>query len=136
MATDEFESALRHCTLNSPATEKRIIALENVIGVPLPQAYRNLLLRSNGLEGFVGTHSYLVLWPVEQIAELNDAYVVSEFAPGLLLIGTDGGDTGYAIDTRTKGLPFVEVPLVGMSLEEVNTRGSTFADFLQKLRQE
>lgn len=136
MAADETESELGDCTLNDPATESAIADLERAAGFQLPLAYRELMLRSNGLEGFMGEYHYLVLWPIEQVVELNDAYSVSEFAPGLLLIGSDGGDTGYAFDTRMEGLPLVEVPFIGMSLDEAKPKGSSFADFLKKLRVE
>jgi hypothetical protein len=63
------------------------------VAVGVPAAYLDLMSRSNGVEGFVGDQ-YLVLWPVEQLQELNDAYATAEFAPGLLLIGSDGGGTG------------------------------------------
>lgn len=136
MAPDEIESALGDCTLNNPATESAIADLERKAGFRLPLAYRELMLRSNGLEGFIGECHYLVLWPIEQVAVLNDAYGVSEFAPGLLLIGTDGGDTGYAFDARKEDLPLVEVPFIGLSLDEAKPKGSSFANFLKKLRAE
>lgn len=136
MAINDIESALCDCTLNDPATESAIADLEREADFRLPLAYRELMVRSNGLEGFVGERNYLVLWPIEQIAELNDAYGVSKFAPGLVIIGSDGGDTGYAFDTRKKGLPLVEVPFIGMSLEEAKPKGHSFVDFLNKLREE
>ena len=73
MAAEEIESLLGDCTLNCSATESAIAHLERAAGFPLPLAYRELMQRSNGLEGFVGDDCYLVLWPIEQIAELNDA---------------------------------------------------------------
>lgn len=136
MAADDIESALVNCTLNAPANESEIAGLELASGIRLPLAYRKLMLRSNGMEGFIGENHYLLLWPIEQIAELNDAYNVSEFAPGLLLIGSNGGDTGYAFDIRMKGFPLVEVPFIGMSHEEAKSMGDSFAAFLKKLRSE
>jgi len=136
MTADEIDSAFAECTLNDPATESAIDDLERAIGFRLPLAYRELMLRSNGLEGFMGEYHYLVLWPIEQVVELNEAYGVTGFAPGLLLIGSDGGDTGYAFDTRIEDFPLVEVPFIGMSLNEAKLKGSSFADFLKKLRLE
>jgi hypothetical protein len=73
---------------------------------------------------------YVALWCLDQLAELNDAYAVNEFAPGLLLIGSDGGDTAYALDRRGHEAPVVSVPFVGMSLAEVHEIGSDMVGFL------
>ncbi len=134
MKPDDVGAELRECTRNDPASQSAISTLEQAIGIRLPVEYRELLQLSNGLEGFVSDTHYLVLWPIEQVAELNDGYRVSEFAPGLLLFGSNGGDTGYGFDTRTEELPIVEVPFVGMSLEQAKQLGTTFAAFLAHLR--
>ncbi len=93
--------------------------------------YADVLARYSGLEGFVGSEQYLQLWKAEDIVGLNAAYHVQDFAPGIDLIGTDGGDTGYGIDTATKR--YVSVPLVGMSRNEVREVGANFEEFLEKL---
>lgn len=134
MAADEIEFEFGGCKLNDPATEGAVVDLERETGFRLPLAYREFMLRSNGLEGFIGKRHYLVLWPVERIAELNAAYGVSEFAPGLLLIGSDGGDSAYAFDTRLESSPLVEVPFIGMSLNELKRKDSSFAALLSRLR--
>lgn len=90
--------------------------------------------RSNGCEGFVAENNFIVIWPVEEVAELNDGYGVAEFAPGLVLFGSNGGGTGFAFDRRSEGLPVVEVPFTGMSLSEAKSRGSSFEEFLMALR--
>jgi hypothetical protein len=36
---------------------------------------------SNGAEGTIGPNNYLVIWPVNEIKELNEGYAVGEFAP-------------------------------------------------------
>ena len=92
------------------------------------------MVQTNGIEGFVGEEAYLVQWPVEDITELNERYGVNEFVPGLLLIGSNGADTGYAFDTRTDDVLFVAVPLVGMALDQVRVIGQTMKEFLQQLR--
>jgi hypothetical protein len=73
------------------------------------------------------------LWKVEDLIELNKAYGVEEFAPGLLIIGSDGGDKAYCIHTRSPDTPFVLVPFIGMDLSEVQKCGASFVDFLKFL---
>lgn len=134
VAQDDLEAVLRQGTLNAPASEALIANLERTISVTLPAAYRDFLKRSNGFEGFLANDRYLVLWSVEQIVELNEAYSVAEFAAGLLLIGSDGGDTGYGFDTRIEPMKVCEVPFVGMSLQTIKPLAESFDKFLKGLQ--
>lgn len=116
----------------APASQDAISAVEKHFNILLPPTYRELILCSNGLEGFIG-NNYLVLWPIEEIIGLNVAYKVSEFAPGILLIGSNGGDLGYAIDCRGSGMSFVEVPLIGMSLDTLEIKGQSVPELISSL---
>jgi hypothetical protein len=104
----------------------------------LPTDYVQFLQWSNGAEGPVGPASYVSLWPVEQLEQRNDDYGVSTFAPGLLIFGSDGGDTAYAFDLRSANGPsiVVELPFIGMSLESVKPRGRSLTDLLEHLAAE
>lgn len=116
-----------------PGAPKELLKkIELELGISLPLQYVEFMRRSNGAEGDVG-NSYLTLWPVEEIIPLNKAYAVEEFAPGLLLIGSDGGDIAYAFDTRLKSMPIVKVPFIGMDLREVKLCGATLIEFLENL---
>jgi hypothetical protein len=88
----------------------------------------------NGVEGFMGENRYLLLWPVEQVPELNEAYSVTEFAPGLLLIGSDGAEMGYALATRLQPMPVKAVPFIGLSHKEAKTVAPTFEGFFDYLK--
>ena len=85
---------------------------------------------SNGAEGSIG-QSYLVVWPADEIVELNQTYRVDDFAPGLVLFGGDGGNTGYAFDKRSVSPRIVEVPLMGMDLNAAEYCGASFVEFLR-----
>ncbi len=63
----------------------------------------------------------------------NEVYCVREFAPGLVLFGSNGGDTAYGFDTRREGLPIVDVPFIGMGFEEATLIGRSFVEFLAGL---
>ena len=99
-------------------------------GVQLPQSYIDFLRLTNGAEGFASESVYLNLYPAEQIAELNEGYAISEFAPGLLLIGSDGGGTAYALDTRHESMPVRDMPFIRIYQYDIRTAGSDFEDFL------
>ena len=117
----------------NPPAEVAAIQHVQAASQALPQDYIAHLQVANGGEGFVGD-AYLVLWPVEQLIELNEAYKVGEFAPGLFLFGSDGGGEAFAFDLRAKGSrPIVSVPFVSMALTEARPIGSDFNEFLRNL---
>src|SRR5258708_17677217 len=108
-------------------------ALQNELLTQLPRGFAEFLLHSNRAEGAI-CKGYVILWCAERIAKLNEAYAVQEFAPGLLLFGTDGGNMGYGFDIRSDSTTVVETPLVGMDWSETRTVASDFAEFLMFLR--
>ncbi|MCH4825900.1 SMI1/KNR4 family protein [Planococcus halocryophilus] len=131
MDTD-IQQYLKSFDLNDPADPNVIRNVENQLGFLFPDEYVKFLLHANGGEGPIGDN-YLQLWKVEELIEDNERYSVEEFAPGILIIGSDGGDTAYCMDTRSKEMPFVSMPFIGMDLEEVELCGSTFTKFLDFL---
>ncbi|MBI5653893.1 MAG: SMI1/KNR4 family protein [Chloroflexi bacterium] len=106
--------------------------IQTQLGISFPSEYVQFISQYNGTEGVVG-ESYLAIWPVEDIAQLNEAYAVNEFVPGLLLFGSNGGGMAYAFDTRSQDMPIVEVPFIPMDLKEANVCGRTFLEFLEYL---
>ena len=86
------------------------------------------MARANGGEGPIGDQSYLILWRANELAEHNHGYKVdSDYAPDLLVIGTDGGNELFAI--RPNDGSFVAAPAIGMSADAVQTRGATLQEF-------
>jgi len=116
-----------------PATEAAVARAEEELGFKLPEAYVRFMLMMDGGEGPIGASSYLVLWPVEELAENNRQCGVEEWVPGLLLFGSDGGGEAYGFDTRNSQWQVVEVPSVGMSWEDAISMARTFREFLEKL---
>jgi hypothetical protein len=115
-----------------PASKEAIAKTERSLGVQLPLDYVGFLTFSNGAEGFVG-NSYLQLYPIDELATINQEYAVSEFAPGLLIFGSDGGGTAYAYNMNSSPWTIIETPLIGLGLEEVSLCGKTLAEFLNYL---
>lgn len=132
MMDSNFLKYIKSLELNESADPSTIRTVENQIGFKFPEEYFIFLLHSNGCEGPIGDN-YLNLWRVEELIDDNEGYSVEEFAPGILIIGSDGGDTAYCIDTRSKEKPFVSMPFIGMDLDEVEVCGTTFKEFLKNL---
>ncbi len=104
------------------------------INISFPEDYIDFMLCANGGEGPIGDNSYIRLWPLQELKEANEDYAVHKFAPGLFLIGSDGGDTAYGI--RIEDAVFVEVPFIGMADEEARVLSGSFAGFLRVIAEQ
>lgn len=71
-----------------PATEEEILLVEKELDVTLPDVYKELLLRSNGIYGDMAT-----IYSIQELLEINQTYEVQTYSPGYLSIGSDNG--GY-----------------------------------------
>ncbi|QDQ28209.1 SMI1/KNR4 family protein [Chitinimonas arctica] len=115
------------------ASGKAIENAEADLNWQLPTAYKQLLEKTNGGKGTVG-ENYVVLWSAEELAEINREYQVQAHAPGLVLFGSDGEGQGFAFDTRQAPYPVVQVPLIGMDLQNARVVAPEFAGFIGSLR--
>ena len=50
------------------------------------------------VRGFIGANAYVIFWKIGELTEVNKAYRVSEYAPGLFVFGSDDGGEAYAFD--------------------------------------
>jgi hypothetical protein len=128
----EIETFLCKFTRNGQVSLTDIQMIEQAVNCPLPEEYRAVMRASNGGEGFMGKQ-YLVLWKAEDILRRNKECEVEEYAPGLLLFGSNGAGEGFAFDLRDKKMPIVVVPFIGMSLKDTITLSQTFFGFLERL---
>lgn len=123
-----YEGLLKEFSCGDGASKAAIDAAIQAVGLPLPLEFCEFLSVHNGGEGFVG-ESYLVIWAAEELAQFNQEYQVSEYAPGLLLFGSDGGGEGYAFDFRQNSPSIVKVPFIGMELKYATPVAKTFSEF-------
>jgi hypothetical protein len=130
--TLDFATLTRDLHKPPGADPASVAALEARLGAHFPQDYVSFVQTTNGAEGPVG-EGYLSLWPVEDIELLNERYEVASFVPGLVLFGTDGGNTGYALDTTSNAIG--ELPLIGISRGSLEPRGLTLRDLLEYISQ-
>lgn len=117
---------------NAPASIEAIRQVESALKITLPIEYKDFLLFADGGEGVVGS-AYLVLWPIADLIRLNEGYGISEYAPGLLVFGSDGGGEAFAFDTRSHPNRIVMVPFVGMDLSEIILVADDLTSFLERL---
>jgi hypothetical protein len=130
---ESLKTFIDNMDINPPTTEYKLCEAELNIGISFPTQYKEFMLASNGAEGGIGEHSYLVIWPIEEIVKLNEQYAVSRFTPGLVYFGFDGGGMAYAFDNRTEESSIVEFPFESIKTEDIKQLGRTFHEFLRFL---
>src|SRR5262245_54214862 len=88
------------------ATPAALDQAEQELARRFPDDYRELMLRSNGLDGeFSGRH--VSLWPVGELAQRNADYGIARSLGGSIGVGTDGASACYALDYRSAPQPSV-----------------------------
>jgi hypothetical protein len=132
MTPSNRDRLLAKVNSNPPVDPAAIRQLEPKLGFRLPDDYLSFLQQMNGGEGFIG-NAYVILWRMEELIEMNKAYQVAEYAPGLFLFGSDGGGEAFAFDTRSEKKAVVAVPFVGMDSSLARPLAKTFEAFLEKL---
>jgi hypothetical protein len=128
----KVQNLLKNISLNTPAPIDKISEVESKIGKSLPDDYKNFLLISNGGEGEVGEEGYVQLWQVEEILELNQSYGFDKHAPGLLIIGSNGGGFNYGIDLRKDETMYIMIDPVSMT-KDIFSGGNSFEELLEKI---
>jgi hypothetical protein len=118
---------------NDSPNAKLFEEFSSKINFKLPAGYLEFINNSNGAEGQL-RNSYFVLWPIEEVFDLNRDYNVDEFAPGFFIIGSDGADTAFAVDKKSGDL--YEMPFIGMSRDEAILRAKDFKSLLEYLDSE
>lgn len=114
---------------NDPAPKAYIVSFLSVSSFILPDELIAFYLETNGAQ--INTNNtYTLIWPIHELISLNEAYAVEEFAPEFFLIGSDGGDTAFAVEKDTGHI--VELPFIGMSKEEAVVIASSFKDFIRQ----
>ena len=133
MTSQRLKDLLERFRTNTPASAEEIHAFEKGASMSLPVEYRDFLRISDGGEGFVGPAGYAMLWKVSELLPFNHEYEAAEYAPGLLLFGSNGGGEAFAFDLRFPDKPIVSVPFIGMDLTEALPVAKTFEGFLEYL---
>ena len=101
-------------------------------GLELPEDFREVLIQHDG--GIVNLPGcYLQIWTTKELETLNNAYHVEEFAPGVVLFGSNGGDTAYGFRREGVQTAIIALPFIGMDLREASTLGTSLEEALSKI---
>ena len=133
MMMEDINKYLKKLELEPPANDEKIYEIQQILNFVFPDDYQSFMKHSNGAEGMVGDNAYLQLWSLDNLAEYNEGYEVSEYLPGLILIGSDGGGEAYAYDNRYDHKPIVQVPFISINFDGLIKCADRFEGFLKYL---
>ncbi|MCU4757388.1 SMI1/KNR4 family protein [Bacillus cereus] len=131
-----FHKYIEDMGLEQPTSLENITVIESQLNISFPTDYISFMLESNGAEGAIGKNGYLQLWSIDVLIQHNEGYEVKEFAPGVTLFGSDGGNVAYGFFEKSGETQIIEIPLIGMDLDEMAVISNTFVDFLDCLYNE
>lgn len=100
------------------------------LGIDWPDDYAAFMRTTDGGEGMVGDN-YVAFWSASELVEYNRGYV-AEYAPNLVIFGSDGGGEAFAFDRSTQPPSIVMVPFIG--LDSPVPQCQTFSDFIARLQ--
>lgn len=118
---------------NDGISAEVINSAEKKLKIVFPKEYGDFMLKYNGCEGEIGEESYISLWKMEDLAELNESYSVKEFTPDFVYFGSDGGDMAYAFDFSDGKVSYVEFPFMSIHESDKEVLGSTLDEFFTTL---
>lgn len=129
---EKYNKYLIEFEANNPMADTALYTkqIEERFGKKLPADYIEFMEVYNGGEGSVGK-SYVALYPISKIIELNRDYEIEEAVPGLMLIGSNGGGEAFAIDYRTDEIRFVMIPFL-FEEDAIIELSDSFEGFLEK----
>ncbi|OJZ00026.1 SMI1/KNR4 family protein [Sphingobacterium sp. 40-24] len=120
-------------TKGSAVSAELINQVQRDLGFNLPDDYISILKEFNGSEGEVGDNSWLRLFPLEELQEINESYILlMEQIPDYFLFGMDAADTGYAFH-KVK-MTFHSFGLISnFKTDYIDFCGNSFSEFLENL---
>ena len=119
--------------VNDGISDDVINTTEQEMKIRFPIEYRDFMLKYNGCEGEIGEISYISLWKMEELAELNRSYSVKEFTPNFVYFGSDGGDMAYAFDFSAGEVSYIEFPFMSIDESDKEVLGATLDEFFMTL---
>jgi hypothetical protein len=103
------------------------------LGVTFPADYVDLMLLSNGLDGFLSSEpdsAYIRIDPIEEMANDEEQKVAAEFWPELVVFGSDGGGEAFAFDAD-HDMRIVMFPWIGGEQHAI-VQAATLRGFLRQ----
>lgn len=128
---DNVIEKIKAMKINKPLKEKQIVKAQSELNMKFPEEYEDFLLKFNGAEGKIGKYSYLELWNLDKVIDMNKEESVKEFTPNFLYFGSDGSDLAYAFNYDSLvSTNIVEMPIQSVDLKDAKFCASDFNEFI------
>jgi len=97
----------------------------------LPPEYVSYCAGTGPQEGGLTVEpGWFQLWPLDEVAQLNNDYQIPESIPGFLGFGSSGGGELLAFDAAGR---IVMIPFIPISAEEARLVADSWGDFVEKI---
>lgn len=113
------------------ANDAAILSIRAYMGRYLPDDYEEVLHYTDGGEGQLRESVYISLWSAEDVLKLNEEKDIQKYVPGVLAIGSNGGDLYYGIDLRKDVCQYVAFD--SKNMKDMYYLGSTFEEFMVRV---
>lgn len=111
----------------------KVIEIVSVSPFEYPKSYLEIIELINGQEGEIGTDSWLCLFPLEELNEVNSNYqLLMDQIPEYFLFGKDAADTGYAFH-KFQGTFHSFGLMSDFKTDSIDFMGNNFYEFLEAL---
>lgn len=132
--TPRMSELLSMLTRDAPTDPASVATGLREIPVVLPEDYVEAVSMASGWRGFLSESSpYVELWPIDEVMARNADYEIVPGKDDMLLVGSDGGGTAYAIVRVGGRSVFADVPFVPLRVGEATLRGDSLEEFLENL---
>ena len=122
--------------VNNGISDDVITAAEKEMKIKFPKEYRDFMLKYNGCEGEIGQLSYISMWKIEELAELNKSYSFSQIQADLDAKKYQIGSDVFTIhEMPVFSYEAMVVYKETLDLSKALTEGKRLAD-IQKKKQE
>jgi hypothetical protein len=116
-------------TINPPASHTDIDELR-LIFPDLPSAYFAFLQKNDGCEGDLGLEpGYVILWRAAEVELFTSEYLVPEYCPGYICIGSNGGGELFVVSLSGDPAGVFMVPASGMEPDALTLVADSFEQF-------
>ena len=104
-------------------------------GFTPPDDYIDFMTEFIEGEGPIGENSWLTLWRVDELAEINRSNIIMEDVPEYFLFGKDAADTGYAFNKSYKTYHSFGL-MSDIENDDIVYLGKNFLTFIKNLQDE
>jgi hypothetical protein len=133
--TKKMISIIKEISLGKGNDDHSIIAVEKRMGFRFPDDYKFFLKHANGAAGPIGLESYIALWPLNELIELNEGYEVQRYAPHLVMFGGTGGGEAFAFHRSDSRHPIIQTSLIGLGTDPLWVISYSFSDFIENFEE-